>query len=296
MDSKIPLAWRATFASTEEQVYPANEAYLPQAEIREGRYLLRFARNRHELDAVLKLRFEVFNLELGEGLESSFQTGRDLDEFDLYCHHLIVVETSEEKIVGTYRVQTGEMAGSVNGFYSDEEFDLSLLPRDVLEESIELGRACIAREHRNTQVLFLLWRGIAAYMLHNRKRYLFGCCSLTSQDPREGLAVMDLIERAGQMHSTLKVAPRASFECIAEAVSPTKIVADIPRLFRTYLRFGAKVCGPPAIDRRFKTIDFLVIFDIADMDGHSRRVYFDRSRKPESRIQNLSHHVSVEAD
>src|SRR3712207_6948652 len=24
----------------------------------------------------------------------------------------------------------------------------------------------------------------------------------------------------------------------------------LPKLFRTYLRFGAKVCGPPALDRR----------------------------------------------
>jgi putative hemolysin len=275
MNSDTALAWPAGYASIDRQVYPANKSCLPQAQMREGRYELRFARNRQELDAALKLRFEVFNLELGEGLEASFQTGRDLDEFDLACHHLLVVETTEEKVVGTYRVQTGEMARAANGFYSDGELDMSLLPRSVLEESVELGRACIAREHRNTLVLFLLWKGIAAYMLHNRKRYLFGCCSLTSQDAREGLAVLKLIEEAGQMHPLLKVAPRAGFECIAGAMLPgAEIAANIPKLFRTYLRFGAKVCGPPAIDRMFKTIDFLVIFDVADMDGQSRRAFF----------------------
>jgi putative hemolysin len=275
MKGRIPLAGPESCAAIEQAVYPPGGSYLPEVEMREGRYLLRFARNRQELDAVLKLRFEVFNLELGEGLASSFQTGRDQDEFDLACHHLIVVETTQGKIVGTYRVQTGEMARSARGFYSAGEFNLSLLPHDVLDRSVELGRACIAREHRNTLVLFLLWKGIAAYMLHNRKRYLFGCCSLTSQDAREGLSVLEKIERAGHLHPTLKVAPEAGFECVVDDFSPAEIdAANIPKLFRTYLRFGARVCGPPAIDRLFKTIDFLVIFDIAEMDPQTRRAFF----------------------
>jgi putative hemolysin len=47
-----------------------------------------------------------------------------------------------------------------------------------------------------------------------------------------------------------------------------------PRLFRTYLRYGAKVCSPPAIDRRFKTIDFLVLFDIAQMSERAVQMFF----------------------
>ena len=48
----------------------------PDIEIAGSKYLIRFARNAEEIEAALKLRFEVFNLELEEGLESSFQTGR----------------------------------------------------------------------------------------------------------------------------------------------------------------------------------------------------------------------------
>jgi putative hemolysin len=54
----------------------------PQLEIREERYSVRFAQTHEELSAALKLRFEIFNLELREGLDESFQTGRDEDEFD----------------------------------------------------------------------------------------------------------------------------------------------------------------------------------------------------------------------
>jgi len=58
--------------------YPRFRESLPSGEMREGKYAVRFAKSREELDAVLRLRFEVFNLELGEGLETSFRTGRDL--------------------------------------------------------------------------------------------------------------------------------------------------------------------------------------------------------------------------
>src|SRR5215471_4355490 len=70
----------------------------PKQEIREGRYLARFAQSSEEIKAALRLRFEVFNLELGEGLESSFVNGQDHDEFDESCQHLLVFEMPEERV------------------------------------------------------------------------------------------------------------------------------------------------------------------------------------------------------
>jgi putative hemolysin len=244
----------------------------PQFEIREDKYVARFAQTQEELDAALKLRFEVFNLELAEGLDSSFQTGLDQDEFDATCHHLIVVETATNEVVGTYRLQTVEIAK--RGFYSSGEFDLSHLPPEVLQQSVELGRACIAQAHRYPQVLFLLWKGLAAYLLHTQKRFMFGCCSLTSQDANEGKAVMNLVEAGDYLHERFFVPPQKGFACFAEDfIADEAVATEIPKLFRTYLRYGAKVCGPPAIDRLFKTIDFFVIFDIAKLD-HLSRLFF----------------------
>jgi putative hemolysin len=261
--------------SLEASDYPAFVDSLPQTEITAGRYVLRFARSPNELDALLRLRFEVFNLELHEGLESSFRTGRDLDEFDLTCHHLVVTDNRSGEIVGTYRLRMAETALTNGGFYSAGEFDLSALPHDILTSSVEIGRACIAREHRNKQVLFLLWQGLAAYMTHNRKRYFFGCCSLTSQDAQEGMRVLIHLEREGHLHPTLHVPPRPGLECSPEGyfvVGGQEVI--VPRLFQTYLRFGAKVCGPPAIDRLFKTIDFFVIFDVEELDERMRILFF----------------------
>lgn len=267
----LPLAAPAP----EAFAYPLRPECLPPGATAKGRYVVRFARTAEELDAVLRLRFEVFNLELNEGLESSFLTGRDVDEFDPTCHHLIVLDTETEQIVGTYRLRTAEAARGFGGFYSAGEFDLSQLPPDVLDGAVEIGRACIAREHRNKQVLFLLWRGLAAYMLHNRKQYFFGCCSMPTQDAREGLRALNQLQRRGHLHPTLRVPPLPGFECVPEGY----FVADgqeatLPRLFETYLRFGAKVCGAPAIDRRFKTVDFFVLFDARAMDERTRQLFF----------------------
>ena len=257
---------------------------LPETEIREGRYLARFARSSQEIEAALQLRFRVFNLELGEGLTSSFATGQDRDEFDGCCHHLIVLDTQEDRVVGTYRLQTGETASAGRGFYSGREFDLSLLPKGVLGNSVELGRACIAKDHRNTHVLFLLWKGIAAYVAHNQKRYLFGCCSLTSQDPCEASRVFDYLKANSHLHEQFCVSPRAGLACVCSTDGsgsrafrtaescPSEVV--LPKLFKIYLRFGAKVCGPPAIDREFKTVDFLVMFDVDGMDKRTHSLLF----------------------
>jgi putative hemolysin len=249
----------------------------PPLRIQEGRYTLRFARTEADLDAVLRLRFEVFNLELGEGLQSSYLTGRDEDEFDLTCHHLMLTEDATGEVVGTYRLQTGAMADAGRGFYSATEFDLASLPAPVLADAVELGRACIAPEYRHTQALFLLWKGIAAYVRYQRKRYLFGCCSLTSQDPGAGLDVMRRLAAAGQLHPVFGVRPRPGFECLAAGAAEDELPeTNVPKLFRTYLRVGAKVCGPPAVDRRFKTIDFFVLLDINELDAFSRRLLLGR--------------------
>lgn len=276
MDQDVLVRSDAVWAHAQEvQGYPGFRALIPIREIGEGRYVARFARTEEELYAALKLRFEVFNLELGEGLQASFLTGRDMDEFDEQCDHLIVVDTeNQDRVVGTYRMQTGEMARAGRGFYSNVEFELSTLPPEMLSDSIELGRACVAQDHRNTAVLFLLWRGLAAYLMHNRKRYLFGCCSLTSQDPVDGLRVMRLLERNGQIDPSFDVRTQPGFECVAEAESLVNQEVRLPKLFQIYMRYGARVCSRPALDRQFKTIDFLVLFDVKTTDEQSRKLFF----------------------
>jgi putative hemolysin len=125
--------------------YPACPEALPPRGLASRAYAARFARSGDELRALQRLRFDVFNLELGEGLAVSFDSGLDRDEYDSGCHHLIVTPADRpDTMVGTYRLQTSTMARRHAGFYSSSEFDLSALPAAVLDNAVELGRACIA--------------------------------------------------------------------------------------------------------------------------------------------------------
>lgn len=258
--------------------YPFRTEDAPTEEINEGRYVIRFARTPEEVDAALRLRFSVFNLELNEGLDSSFLTERDEDEFDSTCHHLIVIEKSSETVVGTYRLRTLEMAKTAHGFYSSGEFRLEDLPVAVLAESLEIGRSCIAREHRNTRVLFLLWKGLAMYATKMQKRYFFGCCSLFTLDCSEGKRAAKKLRSMNALHPEIRVDAREECQCRPEDFLTPDVIKEVelPRLFQIYLRIGAKVCGEPAIDREFKTIDFFVLFDKETIEEKYYQMFFSQ--------------------
>ncbi|HWA57264.1 MAG TPA: GNAT family N-acyltransferase [Gemmatimonadales bacterium] len=254
--------------------YPVAPASLPDTTVEAGRYRVRFARTSEDLDRILQLRFTVFNLELGEGLDLAYVTGRDEDDFDARFHHLMIESRDGGEVVGTYRMQTAAMAQAHGGFYSADEFDLSGVPADVLSRSVELGRACVAREHRNGRVLNLLWRGLAAYLIWNRHTCLFGCCSLTSQDPRLGRAVMTRLEQEGRVDPRVRVVPLPHTTCDGADDAGPAPDPHIPALFQSYLNLGATVWGPPAIDRLFKTIDFIVGLDVTTVDPSVVRTFF----------------------
>lgn len=222
------------------------------------RYRVRLAAGASDLHDAQALRFEVFNLELDEGLARSYEDGLDVDPFDAVCDHLVVHEEISGALVGTYRLQTGARAAAALGYYSEREFDFS--PFEPLRaQTLELGRACIHRDHRSFAVLNLLWRGIAAYALEHGTRFLVGCSSLTSLDAGVGAAAFRALSPR-LAPPDWRTTPKPDFACPMdrEAVPGPRI----PRLLSAYLALGACICGPPAIDREFRTIDFLTWLDL----------------------------------
>ena len=270
---------------------PAVQSRLPiHAEV--GRYRLRLAQGIEDREAACRLRFRVFNIELGEGLESSYRTGIDTDHFDVFCQHLLVEDKTDGRVVGTYRMQSGTTAAMNLGYYSAQEFEFAPyepLRRDILE----LGRASIDREHRTPEVLTLLWRGIAQYANDMGLRYLIGCSSLNSKDPAEGWQMYRELERF-RVSPEFETVPTAAYVCPIEQlgvhpneqdpssgapganaqrnlspgnnVPPTKV----PKLLKTYLTIGARICASPAWDREFGTIDFLTLLDLKQLSSAAR--------------------------
>lgn len=232
---------------------------------------MRFANTPRDIEEICRLRFRTFNVELAEGLASSFSSGLDQDPFDQQCQHLLVefIEKGHAAIVvGTYRLQTAESARQGIGFYSAKEFDLSGLPQEMLDDAVELGRACICSQHRNRRTLFLLWKGLAAYVLWHQKRYFFGCNSLSTESRLEGRRMMRFLTEHKHVHPEFLVDPQPGYECGSSAglAIEDEMTLEIPPLFGIYLRYGAKVCGPPAHDALFHTVDFFTVVDLDEMD------------------------------
>jgi putative hemolysin len=253
-----------------ELAYPTYVPTLPAPPFRPhvaaevGHYRLRLAESSEDREAACRLRFKVFNIELGEGLDSSYQTGLDTDQFDLFCEHLLVEDKLTRRVVGTYRMQSGKTAARHQGYYSEQEFNFA--PYEPFREGIlELGRASIDREHRTPEVLTLLWRGIAQYANDMGLRYLIGCSSLTSKNPADGWQMYGQLERY-RVPPEFETVPTAAFACPEKQEgrlpqpSPTDV--KVPKLLKTYLAIGARICGAPAWDREFGTIDFLTLLDL----------------------------------
>jgi len=235
-------------------------------------YAVRLAHSPEEKAQAYRLRFLVFNVELNEGLESAYATGYDTDEFDGVCDHLVVEHRPTGKIIATYRMQTGPAAATNIGYYSEREFDFS--PFEPLRNSlVEVGRAAILKEHRTFEVLNLLWKGLAAYAVESGGRYLIGCSSFASQDPAEGMELYRQLE-AFLAPLDLRTRPQNGFG-LASSEQTNAVGVAAPRLLRAYLNLGARICGEPALDREFKTIDFLTLLDLEALSPVARARFLD---------------------
>jgi len=224
-----------------------------------GPYVARLAITEQERASAFRLRFMVFNLEMNEGLESAFEDGYDTDRYDAVCDHLIVEHKETRQVIGTYRLQMGDVAGRNFGYYSEQEFDFAPY-KAMRSQIVELGRACIHRDHRSSEVLHLLWRGIARYTIGNGGRYMMGCCSLPSLDAGLGHALYKSLKNY-MVEPRLVTVPTAEY-ALPHAATKSEEEVRPPKLLRAYLTIGAKICSEPAIDWEFKTIDFLTLLDL----------------------------------
>jgi L-ornithine Nalpha-acyltransferase len=222
-----------------------------------------------EIEQAQRLRFEVFNIELHKGLKSSYDRGLDMDEFDPYCDHLIVRDLRSGEIVGTYRLLRGAQARQNIGFYSEKEFDLSRI-KELDGELMELGRSCARRDFRDRALLPLMWEAIAEQVRKHKVRYLFGCGSLYTTDAAEVSAVYSLLKNQHYAPDDYRVRPVD--KCLFKGIKDNLPMLDeqglfqkLPSLIKGYLRIGALVCGPPALDDEFGTADFFLLLDFSNL-------------------------------
>ena len=232
------------------------------------------------IDAAQALRYKIFYEEMSAKPTAEMAARRrDFDQFDPYCDHLLVVDstrgTGPESVVGTYRLLRRAVAAKGPGFYSAGEYDIAPLlafPGEILE----VGRSCVDADYRTGTTMQLLWQGIAAYVIEHDITMMFGCASLPGTDP-QALAVplsylyhfhlapehirpralpdryvnMNLIPRE-------KIDPKRGLGRLPPLASG---MGRLPPLIKGYLRLGGFVGDGAVIDYQFNTTDVCVMVE-----------------------------------
>ena len=247
-----------------------------------GKFLIKIAETDEEIQKTLRLRYEVFNIEQGMGLETAAVSGVDFDKYDEYCLQLIVMNKETDEFVGTYRIHLGDIAAaSPHGFYSASEYDIEGLDK-VAHLTMEVGRTCILPEYRTGSAMSLLWGGISELMMRAKLRYLLGCVSLETYNPAATWALYDYFKSNSLLSDVISGVPKDGYELEKpDAKEIEKYLGEmrktfktyVPPLFKGYLRLGTKVGGEPLYDHEFKSVDFLIFLDTHALPERYSRHY-----------------------
>lgn len=236
---------------------------------------VRLAETRQEVEAAQALRYRVFYEEMHAKPTPEVAARRlDFDAFDEVADHLLVFDHDlggvPDSVVGTYRLIRREAAAKVGRFYTEDEYDIQSLI-DYDGEILELGRSCIAVDHRNRKTMSLLWKGLGAYVYKYDIALMFGCASLPGTDPRalaEALAYLyhnhlappALRPRAlAHRYVDMNLVPATQVtDRQAMSTLPPQVMA-LPPLIKGYLRVGGFVGDGAVIDYQFNTTDVCVV-------------------------------------
>jgi putative hemolysin len=247
---------------------PAEPPSGPFEELRAGNLGLRLAESAAELDAAQALRFRVFYEEMGARADAaSAAARRDADEFDAVADHLVVLDhdlgDGPEAVVGTYRMIRRDGARRLGRFYSESEYDVSLLA-GFAGEVMELGRSCVAAPYRTRGTLQLLWRGIAAVVFRYRIDLMFGCASLPGTDldalaPQLSYLHANHLAPPALRARALPARYRAMDRLPIGQVDMKAALVALPPLIKGYHRLGGFVGDGAVIDPQFNTTDVCVL-------------------------------------
>lgn len=249
-----------------------------QFEFERSHYLVKTVSNGMELEQCLKLRYDVFHREY---MNKTRTIGVDIDKLDTICDHLMIFDKRSNRVIGTYRLNCSKFTDT---FYSTGEFNMERILA-MPGTKLELGRACIDKEHRNGVIIALLWRGIAEYIQRTGTEILFGCGSVKTMDPLEVGLITKYLINEGHLTREFDVSPTKKFtmkqlggvleyiEANPYVYNKEEIAKKVPALVYSYFKAGAKLAGEPALDREFHCIDFLTVLKVSEMSAAFKGKY-----------------------
>ncbi|MGR3433402.1 MAG: GNAT family N-acetyltransferase [Shimia sp.] len=244
---------------------------------------VRLAANEADLLGARRLRYTVFVEELGgDGDLVDHARRLEQDRFDPFFDHIVLVDTrrdpaSLDHVVGVYRVLPGDRAAAAGGFYGADEYDLAPLLASG-RKLLELGRSCVAREHRGGTAMYELWSALARYIRLRGIEVLFGVASFHGTDPAALAQPLSYLHHTHLAPADLRVRTQpAAYQPMdllpPEAIDKRAALAAIPQLIKGYLRIGGFVGDGAFVDRPFNTTDVCLILDTARVSPRARALY-----------------------
>lgn len=267
VDTPVPMRTTAETSSAGDEVQRSSTR-ITAALVSGSTYSLYLSTDLDDIDLITRLRYRVFAGEPGFADSMAAVTdGRDTDRFDEHCDHLVVRHNPTGEAVGCYRLLPPPGAIAAGGLYTATEFDLSELDA-IAPQTVEMGRACVAADHRSGAVLALMWAGILVYLENTGYRYLMGATSVpVLREVDRGIAgtqIRGIRDFVRDRHcGPWQVQPYRPV-CLDgtpldDIAAPERL--SFPPLLTGYLRMGAWICGEPAHDPSFGVADFPTVLD-----------------------------------
>ena len=239
-------------------------------------FTVKLAETKEELRAAQALRYEVFVQELGgDGALVDHDARLERDRFDPYFDHMLAIDNSNGQVVGVYRLLRGEQAEEIGQFYSDDEYDLTVLQNSG-RRILELGRSCLHKDYRGGMAMYHLWNGLSQYVLSHKIEVLFGTASFHGTDIDALAAPLSLLHHNHLAPEDLRVRAK-TFQTMdlvpAEDLDRRAAMLQIPALIKAYLRLGGFIGDGAFVDHAFNTTDVCLILDTARMNERQRKIY-----------------------
>lgn len=232
------------------------------------------ARSEADLRAAQRLRYEVFVSELGGTGEGVDHVERlETDPFDPHADHLILRDLRRghdpaDTVVGVYRLMSADHARKAGQFYTETEFDLTLLKQSG-RRLLELGRSCLHVDYRGSAALLALFQGLAQYVEQNDIDTVFGVASFHGTDLGMLGNALSLLLRAHLAPPETRVISLTPevFSPLPEAeIDRKSAMRDTPPLIKSYLKLGGVIGQGVFVDHAFNTTDVCVILDRANLN------------------------------
>ncbi len=230
------------------------------------RYACGLARTHDEMREAQRIRFEVLVEEMGAMLPG-VTAGLDVDDYDMYCEHLLLRDTRSKRAVGTLRILPPEQAEQ-SGYHSETEFDITSL-EPLRKQMAEIGRSCVHANYRDGGTIAHLWAGLADYLMQHDHEYLIGCISISVADG--GHYAASVFNKIYQQHAApteYRVTPHRR---LALETLNGEMDVIIPPLIKLYMRMGAYIGGEPALNADFNCADLFLLLPVASIKARFAR-------------------------